>query len=45
MTKKLQNIGNKLAPVIFIAALVIAWQIASSTGLVPEFMLPSTVEV
>lgn len=45
MKKKLQNITNKTYSVAAIAILVIIWQMLSSTGIVPSFLLPSPVEV
>lgn len=45
MKKKLQNITNKTYSVEAIAILVIIWQMLSSTGVVPSFLLPSPVEV
>lgn len=45
MKKKLQNITNKTYSVAAIAILVIVWQLLSSTGIVPSFLLPSPVEV
>jgi ABC-type nitrate/sulfonate/bicarbonate transport system permease component len=43
--KKPANITDKLYPAALLAALVIGWQILSSVGLVPRFMLPSPVDV
>ncbi len=45
MTKKFQSITNKLAPVISLFAFVILWLFLSEGGIVPEYMLPSPVEV
>lgn len=45
MTKKLQSITNKLAPAALIAAILLVWQLVSSAGLVPKFMLPSPTDV
>ena len=45
MTKKLQSITNKLAPVLLVALLLIVWQSVCSAELVPKFMLPSPVDV
>lgn len=45
MTKKLQSITNKLAPAALIAAILLIWQLVSSAGLVPKFMLPSPTDV
>ncbi|MBP1927037.1 ABC-type nitrate/sulfonate/bicarbonate transport system permease component [Sedimentibacter acidaminivorans] len=45
MTKKLQNIINKISPILAISIILIVWQILSSTGIVPKFMLPSPADV
>ena len=45
MTKKFQSITNKLAPVISLFGFVILWLFLSEGGIVPEYMLPSPVEV
>lgn len=45
MTKKLQNIINRIAPVLAITILLTVWQILSITGVVPKFMLPSPTDV
>lgn len=45
MTKKLQNITGKAAPVISLAAIVIIWLFVSEWELVPAYMLPSPVDV
>ncbi|MFV0341713.1 MAG: ABC transporter permease [Anaerocolumna sp.] len=45
MIKKLQNIINKISPVLAIAILLSVWQILSVTGVVPKFMLPSPLDV
>lgn len=45
MTKKLQNITNKLTSLAAIAAILLVWQILSATGIVPKFMLPSPLDV
>lgn len=45
MIKKLQNITNKVAPILAISILLIVWQILSATGAVPKFMLPSPFDV
>lgn len=45
MKRKLQSTTNKLWPALAIAIILIVWQAASSTGLVPKFMLPSPVDV
>jgi len=41
----LQNIINKVSPVMAIALILIIWQTLSATGVVPKFMLPSPVDV
>ena len=43
--KKFQNITDKIAPSIIIAALLIIWQILSMVNIIPKFMLPSPFEV
>lgn len=43
--KKQKSIGTKLSVVLFFAAVVLLWQLASMCGLVPKFMLPSPVDV
>ena len=43
--KKSANITSKLYPTALLASLVILWQIISSVGLVPRFMLPSPLDV
>ncbi len=45
LTKKLQNIINKVSPILAISVILITWQILSSTGIVPKFMLPSPIDV
>jgi len=45
LIKKLQNITNKVAPILAISILLIVWQILSATGAVPKFMLPSPFDV
>lgn len=45
MTKKLQSIINKIAPILAIAFILVIWQILSGTGIVPKFMLPSPLDV
>ena len=45
MTRKLQSITNKLAPLLFVALLLIVWQGVCMAGWVPKFMLPSPVDV
>jgi ABC-type nitrate/sulfonate/bicarbonate transport system, permease component len=45
LIKRLQSIINKIAPVLAIAIILTVWQIVSSTGMVPKFMLPSPLDV
>lgn len=45
MTKKSQNIINKLIPLSAIFILLAIWQIIVMCGIVPHYMLPSPVEV
>lgn len=45
MKEKSQNITSKLWTVSALAAILILWQCVSMAGLVPNFMLPSPVEV
>lgn len=43
--KKLQNIRGKLYPLALLLVLLLAWHLATETGLVPPFMLPSPTSV
>lgn len=45
MNKKTERVISKVAPLCLITAILILWQIASSTGLVPGYMLPSPISV
>jgi len=45
LIKKLQNIINKISPVLAIGIILILWQFLSITGVVPKFMLPSPFDV
>lgn len=45
MTKKLQNIINKLIPLSAIIIILVVWQLVVVLGAVPHYMLPSPVEV
>ena len=45
MTKKLQNITNKLAPLGAIIVILLLWFLACDTELVPAYMLPSPIDV
>lgn len=45
MTKKFQSITNKSAPVISLAVIALLWLTVSEGKLIPNYMLPSPVEV
>ena len=45
MKRKLQNITSKAYSVAAIVVLLFVWQILSSAGIVPSFLLPSPLEV
>jgi len=45
LRKKLQSIIYKISPVLAIAAILTVWQVFSSAGIVPRFMLPSPADV
>lgn len=45
MRKKSENITNKLYPLAAIAVILIAWECISYFGVVPNFMLPSPVQM
>lgn len=45
MTKKLQNITNKLAPLGAIIVILLLWLLACDMELVPAYMLPSPIDV
>ena len=45
MTKKFQSITNKIAPVISLAVIALLWLTVSEGKLIPNYMLPSPVEV
>lgn len=45
MKRKLQNITNKLYPIAAILLLLLFWQGLCTFGIVPEFMLPSPIQV
>ena len=45
LIKKLQNITNKLSPVISVITVLLLWLLISEGGLVPKYMLPSPVDV
>lgn len=45
LKRKSRNITDKLLPFAAIAAIIVIWQILSSTGVIPSFMLPSPIDV
>ena len=45
MTKKLQNITNKTAPLAALAVIVLIWYFCCERELVPAYMLPSPADV
>lgn len=45
MTKKLQSITNKAAPLAAIAVILVIWYICCENEVVPAYMLPSPVDV
>ncbi len=45
MKKKLQNIIYKISSVFAIAIILAVWQLFSTAGIVPKFMLPSPADV
>lgn len=45
MTKRLQSITNKTAPLVAVAVLLIIWYFCSDREIVPAYMLPSPVDV
>lgn len=45
MKRKSQNTTNKIWPALAILVILIVWQTACVTGLIPRFMLPSPVDV
>lgn len=45
MTKRLQSITNKIAPLIALAVLVLIWLFCSEGEIVPAYMLPSPIDV
>lgn len=45
MTKKLQNITNKTAPLISVAAVILIWIILSEGKIIPAYMLPTPLSV
>ena len=45
MKRKLPNITSKIPPVIAMALILTIWQLISTTGVLPSYMLPSPVAV
>lgn len=45
MTKKYQNITNKLAPVVAVAVIILIWFLCNNFEIVPAYMLPSPLDV
>ncbi|MDE5605102.1 MAG: ABC transporter permease [Eubacterium sp.] len=45
MTKKLQSITNRTAPILALAAIILIWLLCSDFEVVPAYMLPSPIEV
>lgn len=45
LTKKLQSITNKAAPLISLAVIALVWLFVSEEEIIPTYMLPSPVEV
>lgn len=45
MTRKSQNITNKIAPILALLAVVIIWYVISDREVVPAYMLPSPITV
>lgn len=45
MTKRLQSITNKTAPLIAVAFIILIWYICSDKEVVPAYMLPSPLDV
>lgn len=45
MKRKLQNTTSKIWPCVSIVVLLAIWEIASATGLIAKYMLPSPVDV
>lgn len=43
--KKQVNMKNKIESVLVLSSLIIIWQLSSSFGLVPRFLLPSPIDV
>lgn len=45
MTKRLQSITNKIAPLIALAVLILIWLFCAEGEIVPAYMLPSPIDV
>ena len=45
MTKKHTGFMTKAAPYVLIAAILMLWELASASGLMPAYMLPSPTDV
>jgi ABC-type nitrate/sulfonate/bicarbonate transport system permease component len=45
LTKKSVNINEKIYPAAIILLIVVVWQLLSSSGIIPQFMLPSPINV
>ncbi|MEG1459703.1 MAG: ABC transporter permease, partial [Acetivibrio sp.] len=45
MKKRLQNTTNKLIPIGVILVLLLIWQLISFIGWIPNYMLPSPMNV
>lgn len=45
MTKKLQNITNKSAPILALAVIILLWYLCCDFEVVPAYMLPSPTDV
>lgn len=45
MTKKYQNITNKIAPILALLVVLLIWFLITDRQLIPAYMLPSPVEV
>lgn len=45
MTKRLQSITNKIAPLIALAVLILIWLFCAEGEVVPAYMLPSPIDV
>lgn len=45
MTKKFQNITNKIAPILALLVIVLIWFLVTDRELIPAYMLPSPVDV